>query len=203
MKNYKDLKIQDYKNLNTDTVLRKKPPTTFLQNRPQLSEAINNVYELRSTKEKIRYYQAVSAFPTKATWLRTIKNSHYVSWPGLTATAVNKHFPESEETQKGHMRKQKKGIRSTKIRVDAETGEPVQGSPPREKKKDIMVKIYDLQEDLADLIYTDQTGHFPTRARRGNQYIMVLAEIDSDSILVEPQVPEGEVSNTWWSREAQ
>ena len=186
VKNYKDLKIQDYKNLNTDTVLCKKPPTTFLQNRPHLSEAINNVYELRSTKEKIRYYHAASGFPTKATWLRAIKNSHYVSWPGLTANAVNKHFPESEETQKGHMRKQKKGIRSTKIRVDAETREPVQGSPPREKKKDVMVKIYDLQEDFADLIYTDQTGRFPTRSSRGNQYIMVLAEIDSDSILVEP-----------------
>ena len=108
VKNYKDLKIQDYKNLNTDTVLCKKPPTTFLQNRPHLSEATNNVHELRSTKEKIRYYHAAYGFPTKATWLRAIKNSHYVSWPGLTANAVNKHFPESEETQKGHMRKQRR-----------------------------------------------------------------------------------------------
>ena len=80
------------------------------------------------------------------------------------------------------MRKQKKGIRSTKIRVDAETREPVQGSPPRKKKKDIMVKIYDLQEVFADLIYTDQTGRFPTRTSKGNQYIILLVEIDSDSI---------------------
>ena len=49
-----------------------------------------------------------------------------------------------------------------------------------------MVKIYDLQEDFAHLIYTDQTGRFLTRSSRGNQYIMVLVEIDSDSILVEP-----------------
>jgi len=84
------------------------------------------------------------------------------------------------------MRKQKKGIRSTKIRVDAETGEPVQGSPPREKKKDIMVKTYDLHDNFVDLIYMDQTGRFPTRSSKGNQYIMVLAEIDSDSIFVKP-----------------
>ena len=32
----------------------------------------------------------------------------------LTAKAVEKHFPESEETQKGHMRSVKAGIRSTK-----------------------------------------------------------------------------------------
>ena len=107
VKNYKDLKIQDYKNLNTDTILCKTPSTTFLKNRPHLSEAINNMYELRSTKENIRYNHAVSSFPTQATWLRAIKNGHYVSWPGLTVNEVNKHFPELEETPKGHMRKQK------------------------------------------------------------------------------------------------
>jgi len=48
-----------------------------------------------------------------------------------------------------------------------------------------MVKIHDLNEDFADLIYTDQTGCFPTRSSQGNQYIMVLAGIDSNSILVE------------------
>jgi len=46
-----------------------------------------------------------------------------------------------------------------------------------------MVKIYDLHDDFADLIYTDQTGRFPIRSSKGNQYIMLLAEIDSDSIL--------------------
>jgi hypothetical protein len=39
------------------------------------------------------------------------------SWPGLTVNAINKHFPESVETQKGHMRHQRKGMRSTKQSV--------------------------------------------------------------------------------------
>ena len=34
-------------------------------------------------------------------------------------------------------------------------------------------------------MYTDQTGKFPQKSSRGNQYIMVLTEMDSDAILVE------------------
>ena len=34
-------------------------------------------------------------------------------------------------------------------------------------------------------MYTDQTGRFPVRSYRGNQYIMVLIELDGNSILVE------------------
>jgi hypothetical protein len=42
-------------------------------------------------------------------------------------------------------------------------------------------------EDEANLkIYTDQPGQFLKKSSRGNQYIMVLAEVDSNAILVEP-----------------
>ena len=91
-----------------------KPPTEYLTDRPKPSEAIHNVYELRSQAEMVRYYHAAAGFPTKATWLKAIENNHYASWPGLSTKVVRAHFPESEETQKGHMKKQKAGARSTK-----------------------------------------------------------------------------------------
>ncbi len=34
-------------------------------------------------------------------------------------------------------------------------------------------------------MYTDQTGRFPKKSSQGNQYIMVLIELDSNAILVE------------------
>ena len=34
-------------------------------------------------------------------------------------------------------------------------------------------------------MYTDQTGKFPQKSSRGNQYIIVLIEMDSNTILVE------------------
>ena len=96
-------------NINTDTVLVKQPPPEHLSNRAPPTEAVHNVYELKKQPEIVRYLHAAAGFPTKATWLRAIKLGFYASWPGLSAKAVYKHFPESEETQKVHMRKTKSG----------------------------------------------------------------------------------------------
>jgi hypothetical protein len=74
------------------------------------------MYKLPLTAEIIRYLHASAGFPTKTTWLKAIGAGNYVSWPGLTAKAFNKYFPESDETQQGHMRNVKQGIRSTKER---------------------------------------------------------------------------------------
>ena len=35
-------------------------------------------------------------------------------------------------------------------------------------------------------VFSDQTGQFPTRSKRGNKDIMMMVEIDSYAILVEP-----------------
>ena len=64
----------------------------------QTEQAINNVYELPSIAETIRYLHACAGFPTKATWVKAIQNGNYATWPGLTIKAVNKHFPEADET---------------------------------------------------------------------------------------------------------
>ena len=50
------------------------------------------------------------------------------------------------------------------------------------KIRDVYTKI----NDVCNTIFADQTGQFPTRSQRGNKYIMVMVEIDSNAILVEP-----------------
>ena len=72
-------------------------------NRPA-AETIQNVYKLPSIESAVRYLHAAAGFPTKATWLKSIRNGNYLTWPLITITNVHKYFPESEETQKGHMR---------------------------------------------------------------------------------------------------
>ncbi len=99
---------------NTDTVLANKPPTEFLPNCPPPIKAIHNVYELKTQPELVQYLHTSAGFPTKPTWIEAIKNNHCASWPGLTVKAVTKHFPESKETMKGHRRKGKNGLQSTK-----------------------------------------------------------------------------------------
>ena len=69
----------------------------------QPKKTIQSVYELRTQREIVRYYHAAADFPVKATRMAAIANNQYSSWPGLTIEAVDKHFPESLETQKGHI----------------------------------------------------------------------------------------------------
>jgi hypothetical protein len=103
---------------------------------------------------------------------------------------VNKHFPESEETQKGHMRQVRSGTRKTnrKVRFVMEgTEQELQeiDADIRElqrKQQDIMIKVY----ACTAATYTDQTGHFPITSSRGMKYVMVMCEIDGNQILVEP-----------------
>ena len=184
-------------NINTDTLLLDSPdgmdslnttyavPSTeticnklhiLLKQAPDSNEAIHNVYDIPSIQPAIRYLHAAAGYPTKRTWVKAIAKGNYISWPLLTVKNVNKYFPESEETQYGHMRGQRQGVRSTKVKAETEAEET-----PKAKEHDIHIMVYDPKE----VMYTDQTGKFPHMSSRGNKYTMVLTEIDTNSIWVE------------------
>ena len=44
--------------------------------------------------------------------------------------------------------------------------------------------VYNLQDEMDQKMYTNQTGKFPVRSYRGMQYVVVLIEMESNSILV-------------------
>ena len=83
-------------------------------------EMINNVYELPSTEKAILFLHAALGFPVKSTLIKAINNGNLATSPGLTISNVNKFFPESDETQKGHMKQQRQGVRSTKPQNEME-----------------------------------------------------------------------------------
>jgi hypothetical protein len=143
-------------------------------------EEANNVYNLPSTKQSIRYLHASAGFPVESKWIKAIKEGNYVTWPELTAEAVHKHFPESDETQKGHMKQQCQNVRSAKVKQNT-TDKPEKETHqdiPQAKLKDVYIEIY-----LANnTVHFDQTGCFPATSSRGNTYIMVLVEINGNYI---------------------
>ena len=100
-------------NPNKQTIVTSKEPTEILQHKHQ-DDSMCNFFELRKQPEIVRFLHVAAGFLTKRTWLKVIKKGFHSSWPGLTARAAEKYFPEAEETQKGHMRSVKAGIRSTK-----------------------------------------------------------------------------------------
>ena len=99
------------------------------------------------------------------------------------------------------MQKRPSGLRSTKVKMPAkgianhnfesnseEDDDENSEEPairPRKKHRDIFVRVIDLQDELREKIHTDQTGKFPVRSSQGNQYLMIMCEMDSDTILFE------------------
>jgi hypothetical protein len=79
-------------------------------------EMAMNVYDLPSTKEVVRFLHATLGFPMKATLLTAIRKGFLSSFPALSVANVTKHFPESDETQKGHMKQIKQGSQINKSR---------------------------------------------------------------------------------------
>ena len=147
-------------------------------------EQANSVYDLPSIEQAIKWMHAVCGYPVKSTWLRAVKAGNFVGWPLLTEKNVNKYYPDTDETQKGHLNQTRKNTRSTKGARAAVAFEICNAAARLRGKKenDIYISTYDVRET----IYSDQTGQYPVRSQRGNKYIMVLVEIDSNAILVEP-----------------
>ncbi len=126
----------------------------------------------------VKYLHAVARFPTEDTWYKAVKAGNFITWPGLTTEAVRKHFQESDKTQQGHMKTQRQGVRSTRTKT-AET-EDVPIYP--KKMKDVYMKIH----NASKIMQSNQTGCFPATSSKGNQYIIVLVEVDGNYIDAEP-----------------
>ena len=89
----------------------------------------------------------------------------------------------------GHLDAARANTRSTKTKyqsISLPTATERDLKPLLGKKgQDVYIKMVDTW-DMKNTIYSDQTGKFPVKSRAGNRYIMVMVEIDSNYILVEP-----------------
>ncbi len=92
---------------------------------------------------------------------------------------------------KGHGRKTKSGLRSTKAHTESEPDfDDIENATANQthsltKQKESVLMVFDLSDEAQRLMYTNQTGKFPKKSSKGNHYIMVLIEINSNAILVE------------------
>jgi hypothetical protein len=93
---------------------------------------------------------------------------------------AEKYLFKSTSTAKGHLNQQIQNARTTKIK-DAELIDS-------EKDQDHGIKTQFVYAATIDAwqIYTDQTGRFPVVSSKGNKYIMILYDCDSNAILAQP-----------------
>ena len=152
-------------------------PETPSKTKRRALEMAGNVYDLPSTEQGIKWMHAVCGYPVKSTWIKAIAAGNFIGWPLLTVQNVKKYYPETTETPKGHLNQTRKNVRSTKEMETHDTS-TLKGK----KVRDVGIHVYNVRET----IFSDQTGKYPKRSQRGNKYIMVMVEIDSNAILVEP-----------------
>jgi hypothetical protein len=56
-------------------------------------EVAANVYSLPSIPQTIQYLHAAAGFPMKDPWIKAMKLGNYLTWLGIMAKAISKHFP--------------------------------------------------------------------------------------------------------------
>jgi hypothetical protein len=74
------------------------------------NETVNAIFDLPNNRQTMLCYHALAGFPTKETFLDAVRAGNYAMWPGLTTALLDKHFPDSDKMQKGHMKGQRQGV---------------------------------------------------------------------------------------------
>jgi hypothetical protein len=163
----------------TDTVIAS-PITNTTTN----AARANNAIEHKTKAGLVAFLHAACFSPAASTFIQAIKAGFFTTWPGLTAELVSKHLPKSDATVKGHLDQQSKNVRSTKAKIPTE-------SPPEEPDFEPSIDkrtnaVFAEIISPTGQIYTDLPGRFPVSSNRGNQYIYILYDYDSNAILAEP-----------------
>ena len=70
----------------------------------------NSVYNLPSTEQAVKWMHGVCGHTVKSAWFKAIKAGNFVGWPILTERNVNKYYPDTNETAKGHMNQTRKNV---------------------------------------------------------------------------------------------
>jgi hypothetical protein len=147
------------------------------------------------------YLHACAGDPVLTTWTRAIANGNYQSWPHLSAATgpkwVRRNLPKSMETTMGHM-KAIPGTRSTKTTKNKQAIEvedvvddneepdlgPLQSHIETAKNHQVACGVVEIhQSEVKGLVSSDLPGRFPFTSNKGNNYIFVMYDFDTNSII--------------------
>ena len=165
--------------------------TTKPINNPPTKETAFNVHAISSKASVVKFLHQCLLSPPKATLLKAVENNQLPTWPGLTPNAIKKYLPDtSPATDKGHMKRQRKGLRSTKEKVSQALDKieyERDMNPPVEREEQNQLFCYSGHMDpKTGTIYTDFTGKFPLRSIDGMATIFILYDWTTNAILATP-----------------
>jgi hypothetical protein len=150
----------------------------------RVEHTVNAILKIdkRSQSDLAQYLHACAYSPTKSTFLTAIRNGHFITWPGLTYDLINKHLTTTIATSKGHLKQEQRNIRTTQIEIPNDDNildhHPTQDIE-QAKTHECYITYYAKEEGIT---YSDLTGIYSTKSSRGNQYIVVCYDYDTNSI---------------------
>ncbi len=138
--------------------------------------------DLPSIGALIGFYHACLGFPAKQTWLDAIKAGNCDSFDGLTYSNAAHYCPDADKTILGHLTQQRQNVCSTKPRPPAlNPALLLPALAPKEPElpsNKVHIRVVPISK-----LYTDNTGHFPVKARSGNQYVVIAYQANGNFIL--------------------
>ena len=124
--------------------------------------------------------------------IKALQNNHFIGWPGFTLDNVNQYLSDTPATTKGHL--DRKNLQSTQTQQFTEDAfSPQHNSRTHQVVATIIRK---LNKDVANF---DLLGSFPYTLARGNKYVFILYDYDSNAILAQPLKTRGatEIKKAW------
>jgi hypothetical protein len=113
----------------------------------------SSVYDLPSTKQAIKWMHAVCGYPVKSTWLKASKAGNYVGWPMLNERNVQKYYPETIKTAKGHLNQTRNKVCSTKAKTA-----PLETCDTSQLHGKKVCNVYTKTYMVHETMFSDQTG---------------------------------------------
>ena len=144
-----------------------------------------SAYECRPKKTLVDYHYASWWIPTKSGWGKAITKNFFTSWTGLSVDLVHKHLTKKQSTILGHLQQRRKGLRSTHDNIMHPDPDPYQDQFPQATQSENTNLVFSKTVDLSGKVYTYQTGRFSVTSIRGNKYILVAYNFDSNTIHTE------------------
>ena len=144
-----------------------------------------------STREElVQYYHQCLLSPPKPTLLQAIGNQLFKTFPGLTYKLISNHIPPSTPTDKGHMKRSKQNIRSTRSNQQAIKNAKFEVSdmnPPNKCVQHwICFVLPHWQTRLKAPCTQTSLEKFPVRSYKNNQYVFVAYFYSLNAIIVWP-----------------
>ena len=138
---------------------------------PRLHNHMLSAYEVQSVRSLINFFHRTCLSLPISEWIRAVSRNFLTTFPGLTVERIWKYCTKKIATGKGHLRLLPSNVRSTQLKAIRE----------RTKHRRCGAFLID-ENELKNLMGMDFAGRYPITSRRGNKYIFVLYDFDTNYI---------------------